>query len=95
MTRRQPLSPTQQRAVERLARGQSCTCIECGSAEYLESADTAIRAANYINVGLYCQNPRAEHPLGVLALGKSFPLTFEQARNIGLHTPPDEPPPQP
>jgi hypothetical protein len=37
MRRKQALTQTQQRAVERLAKSQGCTCIECGSADYLQS----------------------------------------------------------
>jgi hypothetical protein len=94
MRRKQALTPTQQRAVERLAKGQGCTCIECGSADYLESDTNAVQSFSNMNVALFCKNPDAEHSEGVLALGKSFPLSFAQAEAIGITVPPDEPPPR-
>ena len=92
MRRKQALSQTQQRAVERLAKGQGCSCIECGSADYLVSGTNALLSFANINVALFCKNPDAEHPDGVLALGQSFPLSFAQAEAIGLTVPPEEPP---
>ncbi len=71
----------------RLAKRQGCSCIECGSSDYLESDTKAVQSSNYMNVGLFCKNPDASHPNGVLALGKSFPLTFEQAEAIGIAGP--------
>jgi hypothetical protein len=94
MRRKQSLSQTQQRAVERLAKGQGCSCIECGSADYLVSGTNALLSLANINVALFCNNPDAEHPDGVLALGQSFPLSFAQAEAIGLTVPPEEPPPR-
>jgi hypothetical protein len=88
MRRKQALSRTQQRAVERLAKGQGCTCIECGSAEYLQSDTNALRSFGKVNVALFCNNPHAKHPEGVLALGESFALPFAQAEAIGLKVPP-------
>jgi hypothetical protein len=91
MRRKQALTQTQQRAVERLAKrverlakSQGCTCIECGSADYLESDTNAVRSFSNMNVALFCKNPDAEHSEGVLALGKSFPLSFAQAEAMGL-----------
>ena len=84
MRRKQALTQTQQRALERLAKSQGCTCIECGSADYLESDTNAVRSFSNMNVALFCKNPHAEHPGGVLALGKSFPLSFAQAEAMGL-----------
>ena len=86
--RKQALSRTQQRAVERLAKGQGCTCIDCGSADYLQSDTNALRSLANLNVALFCNNPDAEHPEGVLALGESFPLSFAQAEAIGLKVAP-------
>ena len=60
--------------------------IECGSHDYLESADKAVQFLGHIGVEVYCTND--EHPVKVLALGKAFPLTFAQARGIGLRVPP-------
>jgi hypothetical protein len=94
MRRKQALSQTQQRVVERLAKGQGCSCIECGSADYLVSDTNALLSFGNINVALFCKNPDAEHPDGVLALGQSFPLSFAQAEAIGLTVPPEEPPPR-
>ena len=94
MRRKQTLSRIQQRAVERLAKGQGCSCIECGSADYLVSGTNALLSFGNINVALFCNNPDAEHPDGVLALGQSFPLSFAQAEAIGLKVPPEEPPPR-
>jgi hypothetical protein len=94
MRRKQALTQTQQRAVERLAKGQGCTCIECGSADYLQSDTNAVRSFSNMNVALFCKNPDAEHSEGVLALGKSFPLSFAQAEAMGLTVPPEEPPPR-
>jgi hypothetical protein len=94
MRRKQALSETQQRAVERLAKRQGCTCIECGSADYLQSDTNAVLSFSNINVALFCNNPNAEHSEGVLALGKSFPLSFAQAETIGLSVPPEDPPPR-
>jgi hypothetical protein len=88
MRRKQALTRTQQRAVERLAKGQGCTCLECGSAEYLQSDTNALRSFGNLNVALFCNNPDAEHPEGVLALGESFVLSFAQAEAIGLEVPP-------
>ena len=88
MRRKQALSRTQQRAVVRLAKGQGCTCIDCGSAEYLVSDTNALRSFGNVNVALFCNNPDAEHPEGVLALGESFPLSFAQAEAIGLKVAP-------
>src|SRR5215212_826 len=88
MRRKQTLSRIQQRAVERLAKGQGCTCIECGSADYLVSDTNALLSFGNVNVALFCNNPDAEHPEGVLALGQSFPLSFAQAEAIGLKVPP-------
>jgi hypothetical protein len=88
MRRKQALTRTQQRAVERLAKGQGCTCLECGSAEYLQSDTNALRSFANLNVALFCNNPDAEHPEGVLALGESFVLSFAQAEAIGLEVPP-------
>ena len=95
MRRKQALSQTQQRAVERLAKGQGCTCIECGSADYLVSDTNAVLSFSNMNVALFCNNPDAEHSEGVLALGKSFPLSFAQAEAIGVTVPPEVPPPRP
>jgi hypothetical protein len=92
MSRKQALTQTQQRAVERLAKGQGCTCIECGSSDYLHSDTNAVRSLSNMNVALFCKNPDAEHPEGVLALGKSFPLSFAQAEAIGVTVPPEESP---
>jgi hypothetical protein len=92
MPRTQRLDPAQRRAVEHLARHQGCVCIECGSSDYLESADKAVQFLGHIGVEVYCTNE--EHPVKVLALGKSFPLTFAQARAIGLRVPPSDPPPR-
>jgi hypothetical protein len=86
--RKQALSRTQQRAVERLAKGQGCTCIDCGSADYLQSDTNALRSFANVNVALFCNNPDAEHPEGVLALGESFALSFAQAEAIGLKVAP-------
>jgi hypothetical protein len=94
MRRKQALSHTQQRAVERLAKGQGCTCIECGSADYLVSDTNAVLSFSNMNVALFCKNPDAEHSEGVLALGKSFPLSFAQAEAIGLTVPSEEPLPR-
>jgi hypothetical protein len=88
MRRKQPLSRTQQRAVERLAKGQGCTCIDCGSADYLQSDTNALRSLGNLNVALYCNNPEAVHPEGVLALGESFALSFAQAEALGLKVAP-------
>jgi hypothetical protein len=88
MRRKQALTQTQQRAVERLAKSQGCTCIECGSADYLVSDTNALRSFANVNVALFCYNPDAEHPEGVLALGESFSLSFAQAEAIGLKVPP-------
>jgi hypothetical protein len=84
MIRTQAISLTQQRAVVRLAKRQGCSCIECGSPDYLQSNTKAVQSSNYMNVGLFCTNPDAGHQDGVLALGKSFSLTFEQAEAIGI-----------
>jgi hypothetical protein len=62
MRRKQALTQTQQRAVERLAKGQGYTCIECGSADYLESDTNALQSFSNMNVALFCKNPDAEHP---------------------------------
>jgi hypothetical protein len=94
MRRKQALSQTQQRAVERLAKGQGCACIECGSADFLVSDTNALLSFGNVNVALFCNNPHAEHPEGVLALGESFPLSFAQAEAICLTVPPEEPPPR-
>jgi hypothetical protein len=94
MRRKQALTRTQRRAVERLAKGQGCACIECGSADYLESDTNAVRSFGNVNVALFCKNPDAEHPEGVLALGKFFPLTFAQAETIGVTVQSEEPPPR-
>jgi hypothetical protein len=94
MRRKQALTQTQQRAVERLAKGQGQTCIECGSADYLESDTNAVQSFSNMMVALYCTNPDAEHAEGMLALGQSFPLSFAQADAIGLEVPPDNPPPR-
>ena len=91
MRRKQALTQTQQRAVERLAKGQGCTCLDCGSADYLESDTNIIQSFSNMMVALYCNNPDAEHAEGVLALGQSFPLSFAQADAIGLKVPPDDP----
>jgi hypothetical protein len=88
MRRKQALTRNQQRAVERLAKGQGCTCIDCGSADYLQSDTNALRSLGNVNVALFCNNPDAEHPEGVLALGESFVLTFAQAEAIGLEVAP-------
>ena len=88
MRRKQALSRTQQRAVERLAKGQGCTCIECGSADYLQSDTNALQSFGNVNVALFCNNSDALHPEGVLALGKSFALSFAQAEAIGLKVAP-------
>jgi hypothetical protein len=88
MRRKQALSRTQQRALERLAKGQGCACIECGSAEYLQSDTNALRSFSNVNVALFCNNPDALHPEGVLALGETFPLSFAQAEAIGLKVAP-------
>ena len=88
MRRKQALTQTQQRAVERLAKGQGCTCIECGSADYLQSDTNVIQSFSNMMVALYCNNPDAEHKEGVLALGQSFPLSFAQAEAIGLKVAP-------
>jgi hypothetical protein len=88
MRRKQALTRTQQRAVEQLAKSQGCTCIDCGSAKYLESATNALRSLGNLNVALFCNNPDAEHPEGVLALGESFSLSFAQAEAIGLKVAP-------
>jgi hypothetical protein len=94
MRRKQALTQTQQRALERLAKGQGCTCIECGSADYLESDTNALRSFSNMNVALFCKNPDAEHSEGVFALGKSFPLSFTQAEAIGVTVLLDRPPPR-
>ena len=94
MRRKQALTHTQQRAVERLAKGQGCTCIECGSADYLQSDTNVLQSFSNMMVALYCNNPDAEHTEGVLALGQSFPLSFAQADAIGLKVSPDDPPPR-
>src|SRR5215212_11206403 len=94
MRRKQALTRTQRRAVERLAKGQGCACIECSSADYLQSDTNAVRSFGNVNVALFCKNPDAEHWEGVLALGKSFPLSFAQAEAIGVAVPPEEPPPR-
>ena len=94
MSRKQALTQTQQRAVERLAKGQGQTCIECGSADYLESDTNAVQSFSNMMVALYCNNPDAEHAEGMLALGQSFALSFAQADVIGLEVPPDDPPPR-
>jgi hypothetical protein len=91
MPRTQPLNLDQQRAVGQLARRQGCTCIECGSYDYLKSADRAVQSVNHITVELYCTNE--VHRVQILALGRSFPLTFDQAKAIGLRVP-GEPPPR-
>ena len=88
MRRKQALSRTQQRAVERLAKGQGCACIDCGSADYLQSDTNALRSFGNLNVALFCNNPDAEHQEGVLALGESFPLSIAQAEAIGLKVAP-------
>jgi hypothetical protein len=90
MPRTQRLAPAQRRAVEHLARYQGCVCIDCGSSDYLESTDKAVQFLGHIGVEVYCAND--EHPVKVLALGKSFPLTFAQARAIGLRVPASAPP---
>ena len=77
-----------------MAKGQGCTCIECGPSDYLHSDTNAVRSLSNMNVALFCKNPDAEHPDGVLALGQSFPLSFAQAEAIGLTVPPEEPPPR-
>jgi aldehyde:ferredoxin oxidoreductase len=92
MPRTQRLDPAQRRVVEHLALHQGCVCIECGSSDYLESAGKAVQFLGHIGVEVYCTNE--EHPAKVLALGESFPLTFAQARAIGLRVPPSDPPPQ-
>jgi hypothetical protein len=88
MRRKQALSRTQQRAVELGQPGQGCTCIDCGSAKYLESDTNALRSFANVNVALFCYNPDAEHLEGVLALGESFALSFAQAEAIGLKVAP-------
>jgi hypothetical protein len=90
MPRTQRLNPAQRRAVEHLARYQGCVCIECGSRDYLESADKAVQFLGHIGLEVYCTND--EHPMKVLALGGAFPLKFAQARAIGLRVPPSDPP---
>jgi hypothetical protein len=87
MRRKQALTRTQQRAVEQLAKRQGCTCIDCGSADYLQSDTNALLSLGNVNVALYCNNPDAAHPEGVLALGESFSLSFAQAEAIGLNVP--------
>ena len=77
-----------------MAKGQGCTCIECGSADYLVSDTNALLSFSNMNVALFCKNPDAEHSEGVLALGKSFALSFAQAEAIGLTVPPEEPSPR-
>ena len=67
-------------------------CIECGSRDYLESADKAVQFLGHIGLEVYCTND--EHPVKVLALGKAFPLTLVQARAIGPRVPPSDPPPR-
>ena len=64
--------------------------MECGSRGYLEINDKAVQFRGHIGVDLYCTNE--EHPVKVVALGKPFGLTFDQARAIGLRVPPSEPP---
>ncbi len=86
MQRTQNLTAAQQRAVEQLARSQGRKCLDCGSPDYLESGERALLFVSYIGVELFCTN--AEHLTKVLALGKSFPLTFDQAASIGLSVPP-------
>ena len=71
-----------------MAKGQGCTCIDCGSADYLQSDTNALRAFANVNVALFCNNPYAEHPEGVVALGESFSLSFAQGEAIGLKVPP-------
>ena len=93
MPRTQRLDPAQRRAVEHLARYQGCVCIDCGSSDYLESAGKAVQFLGHMGVEVYCTND--EHPMKVLALGRSFPLTFAQARAIGLRVPPSDLPPRP
>ncbi len=90
MPRTQRLDPAQQRAVEHLARHQGCVCINCGSSGYLTSNNKAVQFRGHIGVEVYCTNE--EHPVKVVALGKPFALTFDQARAIGLRAPPSEPP---
>jgi hypothetical protein len=65
-------------------------CGDCDSRGYLESNDKAVQFRGHIGVDLYCTNE--EHPMKVLALGKPFKLTFDQARAIGLRVPPSESP---
>jgi hypothetical protein len=90
MPRTQRLDPAQRLAVEHWARHQGCVCIECGSPGSLESNDKAVQFRGHIGVDLYCANE--EHPVKVVALGKPFALTFDQARAVGLRVPPSEPP---
>ena len=92
MPRTQRLDPAQRRAVEHLARDQGCVCVECGSRDHLESADKAVQFLGHMGVEVYC--PNDAHPAKVLALGKAFPLTFAQARAIGLRVPHGDPPPR-
>ena len=88
MQRTQNLNEVQQWAVERLARSQGCKCHECGSPDYLESGDKGELFVSSIGVELICTNP--VHSARVLALGQSFPLTFDQAASIGLTVPPSD-----
>ena len=90
MLRIHRLDPAQRLAVEHLARHQGYVCIDCDSSGYLESNDKAVQFRGHIGVDLYCTNE--EHPVKVVALGKPFALTFDQARAIGLRAPPSEPP---
>lgn len=90
MPRTQRIDPAQQRAVEHLARHQGCVCIDCASSGYLTSNNKAVQFRGHIGVEVYCTNE--EHPVKVLALGKPFTLTFDQAKAIGLRVPPSEPP---
>ena len=90
MPRIQRLDPAQRLAVEHLARHQGYVCIDCDSSGYLESNDKAVQFRGHIGLDLYCTNE--EHPMKVLALGKPFKLTFDQARAIGLRVPPSESP---
>jgi hypothetical protein len=45
----------------------------------------AVQSVDHITVELYCTNE--VHRVQILALGKSFPLTFDQAKAIGLRVP--------
>ena len=75
MRRKQALTQTQQRAVERLAKGQGCTCLDCGSADYLESDTNVVQSfGGMMRSPLYCDLTRTLNTAeGVLATRPIFP----------------------